>query len=159
MAGRRPKPVEVKQLTGNPGKRKLPTNTPKPRVRSLAVPRGQLSAEGKRVWRQLAPMLAKNGLLTEADGLALLMLCHAATIAMRAHAEAEEVGLTQVDDKGVIRPTPQVRIAKDWQQVFLRWCTEFGLTPSARGKLHVEGDAQERSLAEILFGVEEEDER
>ena len=152
MGGRPPKPVEVKRMTGNPGKRKLPTDTPKPRVRSLSVPRGQLSAQGKRVWRQLAPVLASTGLLTEADQLALLFLCHAADVAMQAQAELEQVGLTQVDDKGVIRPTPQVRIAKDWQQMFLRWAVEFGLTPSARGKLHVEGADQERSLAEILFG-------
>ena len=49
MAGRKPKPTSLKVLEGNPGKRQLNPNEPKP---DASVPKcpAWLSKEAKREW-------------------------------------------------------------------------------------------------------------
>jgi phage terminase small subunit len=66
MRGRLPKPTAAKVMAGNPGKRALPTNEPKPN-RSVTRP-DWLTLGARQVWDQYAPVLIPIGLLTSADG-------------------------------------------------------------------------------------------
>ncbi|SPO68124.1 protein of unknown function [Pseudomonas sp. JV241A] len=74
MAGRRPTPTELKLVRGNPGKRPINKNEPKPAKRIPSAP-GHLSSEGQVAWGRLTVLLDRMGVLTEADGFALERLC------------------------------------------------------------------------------------
>lgn len=63
--GRKPKPTALKILQGNPGKRPLPRNEPKPHGK--AEQPDWLTAGGRSVWEQYAPVVEGMGLLTDAD--------------------------------------------------------------------------------------------
>lgn len=65
MRGRRPKPTLVKERAGNPGKRALPKNEPKPAA-STKRPRW-LTVGGRKVWDEYAARLQGLGLLSEID--------------------------------------------------------------------------------------------
>lgn len=74
---RPPKPTALKLIEGNAGKRKLPQGEPEPDMLLDLEPPAHLSERSAAVWRQLAPMLRKMGVLTVADVVALEMLCDA----------------------------------------------------------------------------------
>ena len=61
MAGRKPKPTEMKRAQGNPGRRPLNNNEPKP----TGIPQcpSHLNEVAKREWRRIAPELIALGLL------------------------------------------------------------------------------------------------
>lgn len=62
------KPTELKLLQGAPGGvSKLPRNEPKPPKVQDAKPPRELSSDGKKVWRSMAPKLEALGLLTVLD--------------------------------------------------------------------------------------------
>ena len=64
--GRKPKPTAVKQLEGNPGKRQLNANEPKPVARAPSCPKW-LEDDAKKEWRRLAKQMEQLGILTEVD--------------------------------------------------------------------------------------------
>lgn len=72
----RPKPTPFKVLEGNRGKRPLNEDEPKPRPQAPVMPEW-LDAMGVYVWKKLAPVLERNGLLTEIDGDQFANLCQA----------------------------------------------------------------------------------
>ena len=66
MAGRKPKPTAIKELEGNPGKRKLNKKEPKPEKGMLVCPEWLLP-EAKVEWKHLSEKLNQMGVLTEVD--------------------------------------------------------------------------------------------
>src|SRR5437764_15483626 len=70
MRGRRPKPTRLKMLTGNPGKRPLNGNEPRP---AAAVPEcpAELGTLARTEWNRLVGELAALRLLTNLDRAAL----------------------------------------------------------------------------------------
>lgn len=67
--GRKPKPTAIKVLEGNPGKRPLNANEPKPEKKSPKCP-SWLEPEAKKEWRRMAKVLERLGVLTEIDAAA-----------------------------------------------------------------------------------------
>lgn len=76
MAGRKPKPTHLKLLEGNPGKRALNKNEPKPKVKVPSCPR-HLVGEARKEWRRISKELLTLNLLTEIDRAALAAYCQA----------------------------------------------------------------------------------
>ena len=76
-AGRPPKPSALKLVAGNPGKRAVNGGEPEPMLLTDLTPPAHLSERSAEVWRQLAPMLRRLQVLTEADVISLEMLCDA----------------------------------------------------------------------------------
>ena len=141
MAGK-PKPTAIKRLTGNPGKRPLPQDEPQPDRTPPKCP-AWLQPEARREWRRIVPELERLGLLTLIDRVALAAYC-----AAYAHwREAEEImqteGLTYetVNKAGetTIVSRPEVGIAQKYMGLIRSFCSEFGLTPSSRGRMAVPG--------------------
>jgi hypothetical protein len=66
MRGRKKTPTNLVLLRGNPGKRALNKEEPKPRP-VLPEPPGHLDTGAKREWRRVAPELHQLGLLTVLD--------------------------------------------------------------------------------------------
>lgn len=148
--GPAPLPTAVKQLRGNPGKRKLNEKEPRPGGKPSA-PRW-MTAEAKRQWRRLAPQLHAAGLLTELDGLGLAMLCEAVGQYIEGKELVEREGAVAISDNGNVYQHPAVGLMKSARAEILKWAREFGMTPSARSRISVEGAGEEESLADILFG-------
>jgi P27 family predicted phage terminase small subunit len=164
--GRRPKPTAVKELAGNPGHRPLNASEPQPRASRATTPRG-LGAEGGRFWRKYAPALAALGVLTEVDEPALRMAAEHFELALRAAKELRQgvvipshdgtqeatiqTGLLMEDADGNLRKNPLLQVLRDQSAALRSYLTEFGMTPAARSKLHVE-IAEQLSMADILFG-------
>src|SRR6185437_9377257 len=65
MRGRRPKPTNLKKLTGNPGKRRLREDEPV--ATGTAECPEHLDAIGRREWERVAPLLQEMGILASID--------------------------------------------------------------------------------------------
>lgn len=74
--GRPPTPTALKILRGNPGKRAINTDEPKP-PRGEVKPPPWLKGRGRTAWKWIAPVLQQMGVLTTADPHALALLCDA----------------------------------------------------------------------------------
>lgn len=159
MAGRKPKPTQMKRLAGNPGKRALNDQEPQPPTADVRVPRGKLPREAKGLWRILAPMLADMGVLTAADLPALEFLCvhyavgRAALFELEADGEGDVMAVSTASMQG-IKKHPAASVLVENSRLFKSYLAEFGLTPSSRVKIKTP-EPSEKSLAELLFaGVE-----
>ena len=148
MAGRRPKPTAIKQLEGNPGKRALNAEEPKPLIGTPEMPKG-MGRNATRIWKRKAAELLSMKVLTVVDGLALANFAKAEALGELFFREAiEEPYVLEpifskdgdiVGHKKKLSPATMgfalmSRISKGYQ-------VEFGLTPASRSKLKVESDA------------------
>ena len=57
--GRKPTPTAIKELEGNPGKRKLNDKEPRPEKKAPSCPKW-LEPEAKKEWRRLAKKIQRN---------------------------------------------------------------------------------------------------
>lgn len=148
--GSKPKPTEIKRLTGNPGKRPLNADAPTfPPAEQLRAPR-LLSPQARRLWRDLAPVLADAGLLTVADLPALTALCLHFGMLVDAAARVKEEGAIVKNVMGELRRHPATSLIDSNSRALKAYLTEFGLSPSSRVRIKGAGE-QEKSLAEMLF--------
>lgn len=151
----RPKPSSLRRLQGNPGKRAINDAEPKPaRAVNLRVPKGRLPADGQRLWRTLAPVLQRMGVLSEADlAPALEMLCLHYSVARDAADEVAKRGILVLGADGSWKKNPAVTALTENSRLLKAYLLEFGLTPASRVRLKVDPDEPEQSLAEILFAA------
>jgi P27 family predicted phage terminase small subunit len=156
MRGRRPKPTVLKILAGNPGKRKVSGDEPRPEKAAKGARRcpAWMPPQGKRLWKSLVPELEKLNLLSKIDDATLEGACANYARALQAEALVKKQGLVIVTDKGFTIQHPAVSIAKNAWASWLRFATEFGLTPSARSRINIKPSApSERDADEdFLFG-------
>lgn len=154
--GRPPKPTALKVLAGNPGKRKLNTNEPKPKLTKGQRPPAHLSDDAKRHWLKLVPELERLGLLSVVDVGMLEMGCTAYSDWKEAVADMEENGKVQNivrEDGSVYRQqAPEVSIAKQAWEQYKGFCSEFGLSPGSRTRLRVAGEDRKDAEEERFFG-------
>lgn len=149
MAGRPAKPTALKKLEGHLNKKMLNKKEPMPLVKDQTCP-AFLDDIGKVEWKRIVPELDRLGLITIVDRIALAGYCDAYSKWRKAIKYIQENGLvfeyTRVDkdgkDVGKYRqPNPEVVMAHQSAQLILKYCQEFGLTPSARVRLSA-GKAQ-----------------
>ena len=143
--GRKPKPTALKVLEGNPGKRPLNGAEPAPAHKAPRCP-SWLEAEAKREWKRMGRILEQMGLLTEMD-----------MAAFAGWKEAEEFisqhGTMVRTPNGYLQQVPQVSIAQTNMKIMLRFCEQFGLTPSARSRIIAgEGTVEPTDEMERLLG-------
>jgi len=140
IRGPAPKPSGLRLLEGNPAKRALPADEPKPLGCAPDMPR-YLDSEARREWKRLVPILLCMRVLTEADGVALGNLCQAISILGRAHKDMRKAtkagssGLLMKTPSGYIQQSPLIGIINGQAEVINRISREFGLTPSSRMRL------------------------
>ncbi len=141
MPGRRPTPTALKLVTGNPGKRTLNKNEPKPRAKAPTCP-AHFDAKGKAVWKKLCTLLKGMGVLTEADGFALerLVDCYRDIEECRELIEKDGRTYKTEDMNGniLVKNNPAVTQQRAADAMFKSYLVEFGLTPAARSKVNVE---------------------
>lgn len=147
--GPAPKPTVLKVLEGNPGKRPLNQNEPKPKPIAPKCP-SWLDKEAKREWKRVAPELERLGLLTVVDGAALAAYCQAYARWKQAEEIIKREGMTVTTESGYVMPHPAVKIAEKAQQLIKAFCAEFGLTPSSRSRMSLPEQKEEDEFEEFL---------
>lgn len=166
-AGRKPKPVELKILHGNPGKRPIPKNVPRP-VSSLLPCPTWLTGEARAEWRRITRELHRLGVLAKTDRAALELYCMVYArwrtvearldeLARATQGESAEPGGIErwvvTTESGYETMTVYLTIANKCITQMKQLLTEFGATPSSRTRVRVEQPKKEESLADKLRRV------
>jgi P27 family predicted phage terminase small subunit len=146
----------MKSLRGNPGRR--PLNQREPKAQRGQPPRPNwLGKRGNEAWVELSQLLDGMQVLTLPDGPALALLCATYDDYREARDVVDEHGMTYESQNTltgavIVRPRPEVAIMSDAAKRMRNLLVEFGLTPSARSRLHVGGDLPVDPLEEFLHG-------
>jgi len=156
--GGKPKPTHLKVVTGNPGRRPLPENEPKPRKAMPKAP-PHLSGPAREEWDDMATELYECGLLTSIDRGALAAYCQAygrwvqAEEALARMAERDPImkSLITKSANGNIYQNPLVGIANKAMADMVRFAAEFGMTPSARTRTRSERAQDDEDPADKYF--------
>lgn len=154
--GRKPKPLELIKLHGNPGKRPIPHDTPQPdKLFNIPEAPSHLDEIGKEVWEYLSPRLVKCGIMTEIDIYTLENCCVALAIARRAAKELKEASLVFAckNDDGSsksVQKSPYLAVWRDALSEFDSNGAKLGLSPSDRVRLRGIGKKEEDEFDEFL---------
>jgi len=158
MASPKPKPTKLKILEGNPGKRPLNENEPIPQSIASECP-DWLLAEAKKEWKRLAPELEKLGLLTSIDRAAFAGYCQSYAKWKKAEKFLKKHGMTikipQKDEYGnvvsiQVKKFPEVSIANECLKQIRSFASEFGLTPSSRGRIYLPTEIIDDEFEKLL---------
>ena len=132
-------PTELKKQRGTLRKDRVNENEPKLPSVIPPIPTW-LSEDGQKAFSELSNLLHDMSVLTQADELALTLLCDAYSEYKRAKEVVNELGATmevtsrEGNTKSVIRP--EVQIANQSFVRVFQLLKEFGLTPSSRAKVN-----------------------
>jgi P27 family predicted phage terminase small subunit len=152
-AGRKPLPTAIKELNGNPGKRALNREEPRPvRPRRVPPPPEHLRGLAKTKWQKIAAQLHRMGVLTEVDQDALARYCITYKRWREAEKQVERDGEVILTTNGNQVQNPYLSIANRCMAQLNSLGSEFGLTPSSRAKVHAEPPPDESALEKKLFG-------
>ena len=150
--GRKPKPTAIKLLEGNPGCRPLYRAEPKPT--GVPVCPDWLEDEAKAEWERMGGILADMGVLTEVDTMAFAGYCQAYARWKEAEEFISQHGSIIRTPNGYLQQVPQVSIAQTNLKIMLKFCEEFGLTPSARSRISANKSTEETTdeMEKLLRG-------
>lgn len=137
IRGRTPKPTALKIIEGNPGKRPLNEREPRLEVKEPEIPE-HLDEVARTEWKRITPILVQMRVLTEADQVMLACLCQTYSRLIDAQAELKVAGLLYQTPSGYIQQSPLLGVINTSIGTIARLSAEFGLTPSARVRLHTE---------------------
>lgn len=163
MRGRKPIPTKLKILKGTRSDR-INGREPFLPVARPAIP-DHLDSLARGEWDRLVPILEKMGVLTEADGAALMLYCECYSKWMRARGEIAKRGMliemtrtitskrgATVETTGKPIANPAVAIEIQTGRMMRELLIEFGLTPSSRSRLKSAAEPPVDDLAEFLEG-------
>ena len=150
LRGPTPKPTAIRILEGNPGRRPLNKQEPKPEQGAPTCPQW-LDKEAKTEWRRVVPQLDRMGLLTKIDRDALALYCDAWSQFLAARRILKDRGFTYILDSGYVQQRPEVSMYHKLQAMLRGWTHEFGLTPSARGRMTVGDKAEDADPFEAFL--------
>ena len=149
MPGPPRKPTNLKVLEGNPGKKKLPENEPKPAPIAPTCP-AFLSSSAKWEWKRISKELERLGLLTKVDRVALAEYCQAYARWKEAEETIQREGLIIETTNGNKIQHPAVGVAHTTMGLLHKYIQEFGLSPAARTRISVKPEKQENEFASLL---------
>jgi P27 family predicted phage terminase small subunit len=147
-AGRKPKPTALKEISGNPGKRKLNSNEPKFSC-DVTCP-AWLTHPAKKEWKRVVKELDALGLIQSVDRAALAAYCLSYARWQAAEETVTREGQTVkepiLDKHGKLlghktKRHPATNIAKDERTSMLKAASLFGFDPSSRSRLSMPGGA------------------
>jgi P27 family predicted phage terminase small subunit len=151
LRGRKPKPIRIKLLSGNPGKRPLPEDNVKP-PRELPRPPAILQGLARKEWWRIGRTLFDAGLLTQIDVPALVAYCQSYATWCEAQQEIRRSCTVIKSSKGQPMLSPFLKVANiAWQQ-WTHILTEFGMTPSSRSRVTIAKSPAEEAEFERFFG-------
>jgi P27 family predicted phage terminase small subunit len=128
------KPTSLKLVEGNRGKRGAPKQEPDPEYLNDLEPPPHLDAAAAAVWKELAPKLRAQRLLTVLDIIALGHLCTAEAKCRLAIAQVGDDLVVKSSQGGYSMNQLLSTHSMLHKQVSM-WCREFGMTPAARTRI------------------------
>lgn len=154
MRGRKPKPSNLKILSGNPGKRPINDKEPKPKRARPTCP-SFLSKDAKALWKKLIPELDRLGLMTVVDTSALSSFCQAWAEFKWTTETLEAEGRTLESPKRGTYPHPAVAMQRSAMQQIRAFSALFGFDPSSRSRISVPEKTRDElgELEEFLGGT------
>lgn len=145
VRGRKPTPSHLHLVNGNPGKRKR--NAREAIVLpSEPMPPPHLSDLAKVEWGRLMPELIRCGLISTIDRAAFAVYCQAYGRWVQAEQALQRMAdqdpnthalMIRTTSKNAIQ-NPLVGAANRAAEIMMRAAAEFGLTPSARTRIHAD---------------------
>ena len=152
--GPKPKPVALKVLAGNPGKRRLPKELKLPRATGVCP--DDMPKTGREMWNKFFPMLTSAGVLKESDMPAFEDLCLAWAHFKDADEKCKKKGLTQKTKDGYETVSVWVHLRTKFQKEFKILVEQFGMTPTSRARIEADMPAmvstQQGDEAAEFFG-------
>lgn len=136
MPGPKPIPTELKRLAGNPGHRRLNDCEPKAPRGTPSCPK-QLAGEARAEWKRITAELRGMGILAKTDRAAIALYCEHFRQWSEATADVVKNGTIVKQPNGWHGPNPYLSVATKASAAMTRLLAEFGLTPSARSRIHV----------------------
>lgn len=135
--GQKPKATALKVLHGNPGRRSLNKNEPKPT--GTTAPPDWLDQIAKAEWRRMRSSLETLDLLTPADRATFAAYCSAYSALARAekflNSPAAGGSFHYETAGGALKPWPEVAIANVARDQVRKLAAEFGMTPAERSRV------------------------
>ena len=151
-AGRPRIPTQLHLLRGNPGKRALNHQEPKPKIEMPLCP-AHLDDEARKEWRRIGRELVKLGLMTKIDRSALAAYCMLWSRWIEAEQELKKTGTIVKAKNGFPVLSPYLIVANKALEQMRVFLTEFGLTPASRSRIHAQppkDDGKENKLQRFL---------
>jgi P27 family predicted phage terminase small subunit len=139
-AGRKPKPTALKLIQGTYRPDRANANEPKPKPGIPLCPKF-LQGEARETYRKVAKKLARIGLLTEIDEMALAMLCQSWAEYLEASEKLRETGMLVKSPNGFPMMNPYLVIANAAVKKVRALLVEFGMSPSSRSRISAAGAA------------------
>ncbi len=155
MRGRKPTPTVLRVLRGNPSKRPINRDEPKPERLDRDCPDELTSDEAKAEWvRTIAPLIA-IGQITAADRVFAIAHCELwATWREQIAEAARHPHVVAVGQNKHPTPNPARVMSNKTLQLLAKVDAELGLTPVSRSRVNVRrpgnGDDEEDQLRRLL---------
>lgn len=142
IPGRKPKPPELRIIEGNREHRPI-RQTVKPAKEIPGCPQW-LNPVGKTEWKRISKELEKLNLLVKIDMAALALYCQNYAVVVQCSNYINSKGgfAKYLKDRNA-QTSPHITVMNKAMTQIHKICTEFGMTPSARGRM--------------IIGAEEED--
>ncbi|MBF8694913.1 phage terminase small subunit P27 family [Pseudomonas fulva] len=133
--GRPPKPVELKLLQGNAGKRKLPNQGDAPEALvTVPQPPDYFGGEAREVWARAAPWLVEVKVLTDTDLHNLEAFCMAYQRWREAQEDVTRNGIIVRAGKKKVK-NPACTVINETSRQMVTFGAALGLDPSSRARV------------------------
>ena len=140
MRGRKPVPVQLRVLRGNPGQRRLPAVRPAADGLPERCPPELVDEEARAEWRKTIAPLARRQHVLASDRAMAVSHCAVWAQWRSLVTEAERhPAIVPVGPHKYLRPHPARLLAERALRVLLAIDIELGLTPASRGRVTVAG--------------------
>lgn len=159
QVGPKPKPTVIHQLNDNPGKRDISMKIEFESELERLTPGDILEPpewiKNNKIaleeWNRVAPILFNIGLLKTNDTSALEAYCKCWSRYKEAEQQIDQAHSTIIKTpSGYVQQIPQVSISHRYLKLAKDFMTEFGLTPSSRGRMQLPGDSNDDEMEELL---------
>jgi P27 family predicted phage terminase small subunit len=149
VRGRKPMPTHMKELMGNPGKRAINRNEPKPVGELYAAP--EWMSDSQREGWAYAVTNAPKGLLKLLDRSILAVWVVAEDLHRQAAEKIAQFGLlTKSPNAGLPLQSPYLAILNKQAQIMLKAAAELGFSPSSRSRVQVSADPKDGPFAALI---------
>ena len=146
--GRKPDPTALKLLKGA-RKDRINPNEPKPMARAPAKP-DWLTKAAAEEWDRLVPELVRIGVIKSTDGQACVALCWLWGEFVRLVKFLNRRGFTHLTPNKHRQPKPELGMARETLKLLKSMWPEFGLTPSSRQNIVVDGEHTTSDMEKML---------
>ena len=150
IRGRKPVPMALRILRGNPGHRRLPVQLTQP-VAGADAP-SWLSAEARREWDRLEPELRRLGVITILDCGVLAAYAEALSAFAWSTREIQKHGRIARAANGTKFTHPLFSIQVQAMRKIREFSAELGLSPVSRAAIAMPGAGDEGDDNQRFFG-------